>query len=73
MAGQQQSGAQGSPVGKLKQHGISLNTYLPFDEIWLKDEFEGFAKEDRRSVSEMVVTAMREYAERRKKNPPQRR
>jgi len=54
------------PSAEKLKHGISLNSYLPFDKLWIKDELEQAAKEENRSTSELVVMALEEFVSRRK-------
>ena len=49
------------------KRGISFNVYLPFDELYIKDEFEKIALAEHRSISEVVVNMLREYLDKKRK------
>lgn len=40
---------------KSKGRGFSWNIYLPADQAWLQEEITHIAKEERRSVSEVLI------------------
>ena len=56
-----------SVASKKRCQGVPLNAYIPYDMIWLKGEIEALAVADHRSVSEIVVMALQDFAEKNKK------
>lgn len=49
------------------KRGISFNCYLPSSELYLKEELEKIAKDDNRSVSELVVTILKNFVDGKRK------
>lgn len=54
------AGKQTQTADRLR-HGLSFNIYLPFEEIYLKEELESVAKGEHRSVSETVIGILKEH------------
>lgn len=61
------SAPQKAPAPSLTRHGESLNTYIPFDDLWIKSELERISDEDKRSISELTVIALRNFIDDHKK------
>ena len=49
------------------KHGISLNTYLPFEKLHVKDALERIATQESRSTSEITVMALEAYIDKQAK------
>ncbi len=47
------------------RRGISFNIYLPYDELYIKDEFEKIARDEHRSISEVVINVLRDYLDKK--------
>ena len=60
------AGKSGTPLSERLRRGISFNIYLPFDELYLKDEFEKMAQEERRSISEVVINVLKAFVDKKK-------
>lgn len=56
-----------TPLSDRLHRGISFNIYLPFDELYIKQEFENVATAERRSISEVVIQVLKEHLDAKKK------
>ncbi len=55
------------PSAQRFKRGISFNIYLPYDELYLKDEYEKLAQAENRSISEVVIAVLRDHLDKKRK------
>ena len=54
--------APATETSSRRRDGMSWNIYLAEDKFWLRDHFEQKAKNDGRSVSQVVLAVLEEAA-----------